>query len=80
MDDHVTEVPPKDDKKKGWLRDDAWLYLQIKNSIDSEVVGLVDHCDSVKKLLEFLVFLYYGKGRPLNVWGLYAIFFLPNKK
>ncbi|KAA0033068.1 gag-pol polyprotein [Cucumis melo var. makuwa] len=42
MDDHMTEDAPKDaKKKKDWLRDDARLYLQIKNSIESEIIGLV---------------------------------------
>ena len=62
MDDHMTEDPPEDAKqKKDWLLDDARLYLQIKNSIESEIIGLVDHCESVKELLEFLEFLYSGK-------------------
>ena len=40
MDDHMTEDPPKDAKqKKDWLCDDARLYLQIKNSIESEIIG-----------------------------------------
>ncbi|TYJ97232.1 putative Polyprotein [Cucumis melo var. makuwa] len=61
MDDHTTEVAPEDAKKKDWLCDDARLYLQIKNSIESEIIGLVDHCESIKELLEFLDFLYSGK-------------------
>lgn len=51
MDDHVAEDSPED-KKKDCLCDDARPYLQIKNSIESEVIGLVDHCNSVKELLE----------------------------
>ena len=36
MDDHMTEDPPEDAKqKKDWLCDDARLYLQINNSIES---------------------------------------------
>ena len=62
MDDHMTEDAPEDaKKKKDWLRDDVHLYLQIKNSIESEIIGLVDHCESVKELWEFLDFLYSGK-------------------
>ena len=62
MDDHMTEDPPKDAKqKKDWLRDDARLYLHIKNAIESDIIWLVDHCESVKELLEFLDFLYSGK-------------------
>ncbi|VFR01644.1 unnamed protein product [Cuscuta campestris] len=34
-DDHMTDDPPKDaTTKKVWLRDDARLFLQIRNSID----------------------------------------------
>ncbi|TYK08626.1 Rossmann-like alpha/beta/alpha sandwich [Cucumis melo var. makuwa] len=37
MDNHMTEDIPEDaKKKKDWLRDDARLYLQIKNSIESK--------------------------------------------
>ena len=62
MDDHMIENPLEDvNKKKNWLRDDAYLYLQIKNCINSEVIGLVDHCKTFKELLEFLDFLYSGK-------------------
>ena len=62
MDDHMTEDPPEDvKKKKDWFREDARLYLQIKNSIESDIIGLVDHCEFVKELLEFLDFLYSGK-------------------
>lgn len=64
MDDHVTEEPPKDGKKKAWLHDDAQLYIQIKNYIESDV-GLVDNCDSVKEHLEFLDFLYSEKKNKL---------------
>ncbi|KAH0688856.1 hypothetical protein KY289_016214 [Solanum tuberosum] len=42
-DDHHIQDPPTDDGKKAWLRDDARLILQIINSIDNEVVGLVNH-------------------------------------
>ncbi|TYK17094.1 uncharacterized protein E5676_scaffold1032G00260 [Cucumis melo var. makuwa] len=48
MDDHMTEEAPENaKKKKNWLHDDARLYLQIKNSIESEIIGLLDHSESV---------------------------------
>ena len=63
MDDHMTKDPLEDaKKKKDWLRDDVRLYLQIKNFIESEIIGLVEHYESIKELLEFLDFLYSGKG------------------
>lgn len=70
----LTESPPKldstEEKDLMWLRDDARLFLQIRNSIDGEVIGLVDHCEFVKELMEYLEFLYSGKG---NVTGMYDV-------
>lgn len=81
MDDHMTEDPPKDAKqKKDWLRDDARLYLQIKNSIESEIIGLVDHCESVKELLEFLDFLYSGKEQVHRMFEVCMQFFRAEQK
>jgi len=81
MDDHMTEDPPKDAKqKKDWLRDDAHLYLQIKNSIESEIIGLVDHCESVKELLEFLEFLYSGKEQVHRMFEVCMQFFRAEQK
>ena len=35
MNDHLTKDPPSQDSKKSWLREDAYLFLQIHNSINS---------------------------------------------
>ena len=48
MDGHLTDDPPTDDSRLSWMREDARLYIQIRNSIDSEVVGLITHCKIVK--------------------------------
>lgn len=65
-DNHLTGDPPKEDedkeKSQTWLRDDARLFLQIRNTIDSTVISLVNHCEFVKELMEYLEFLYSGKG------------------
>ncbi|TYK08633.1 putative Polyprotein [Cucumis melo var. makuwa] len=56
----MIEDPLEDAKqKKDWLRHDACLYLQIKNSIESEVIGLVDHCEVcyLKKIIAELALL-----------------------
>ena len=62
MDRHLTDDPPTDESKLPWMRDDARLFLQLRNSIDSEVVGLITHCRTVKELMNYLEFLYSGKG------------------
>ncbi|XP_058006091.1 uncharacterized protein LOC131181539 isoform X2 [Hevea brasiliensis] len=35
-DDHLTKDPPTDDTRQTWLREDARLFLQLRNSIHSE--------------------------------------------
>ena len=56
----MTKDPSKD-TMKNWLRDDSRLYLPIKNFIESEIIGLLHHCESIKELLKFLDFLYSNK-------------------
>ena len=43
------------------MQDDARLFLQIKNSINSDIVGLLSHCQFVKELMDYLDFLYSRK-------------------
>ena len=62
-DDHLTEEPPTDITRKLWMQDDARLFLQIKNSINSDIVGLLSHCEFVKELMDYLDFFYFGKVR-----------------
>ncbi|GMI78284.1 hypothetical protein HRI_001497700 [Hibiscus trionum] len=71
MDRHLTDDPPTDDSRLPWMREDARLYIQIRNSIESEVVGLVNHCKTVKQLMSYLQFLYSGKG---NFSRIYDVF------
>ena len=45
-----------------WLEDDARLFLQIRNFINDKVLTLINHCEYVKELMEYLEFVYSGKG------------------
>ncbi|XP_075108510.1 uncharacterized protein LOC107823987 isoform X3 [Nicotiana tabacum] len=36
-ENHLVDDPPKDETKSVWLKEDAKLFLQIKNSMHSEV-------------------------------------------
>ncbi|VFQ82639.1 unnamed protein product [Cuscuta campestris] len=75
-DDHMTDDPPKDaTTKKVWLRDDARLFLQIRNSIDGDVLGLVGHCETVKDLMDYLEFLYSGKGNLTRIYDVCKAFY-----
>ena len=35
MGSHLTKDPPADDSKEQWMEEDARLFIQIRNSIDS---------------------------------------------
>ena len=56
------------------MRDDARLFLQIRNSIDSEIVGLLNHCEFVKELMDYLEFLYSGKGNMSRMYDVCKAF------
>ena len=62
MPSHLTEDPPTDDLKDRWIEDDARLFLQIGNSIDGKVLTLINHCEFVNKLMDYLEFVYSRKG------------------
>ncbi|XP_071695894.1 uncharacterized protein [Rutidosis leptorrhynchoides] len=68
-DSHLTSEPPKDDTRGLWLQNDARLFLQIMNSIESSVTSLVNHCEYVKELMEYLDFLYSGKSNISRIFN-----------
>ena len=65
---HLTKDPPTDDSKEQWMEEDACLYLHIRNFIDNEVIGLINHYEFVKELMDYLEFLYYGKGNVSRIF------------
>ena len=67
-DDHLTNDPPTDTTRQTWLRDDARIFLQLRNSIDSDIISLVDHCEYVKELMDYLEFMYSGKGNISRIY------------
>ena len=62
MGGHLTKDPPTDDSKEQWMEEDARLFIQICNSIDNKVLGLVNHCEFVKGLMDYLEFVFSRKG------------------
>ena len=67
---HLEDDPPTDGTKDQWLQNDARLFLQIRNSIESSVIPLINHCEYVKELIEYLDFLYYGQK---NISRIYSV-------
>ena len=65
---HLTKDPPTDVSKEQWMEEDVRLYLQICNSVDDEVIGLINHCEFVKELMDYLEFLYSRKGNVSQIF------------
>ena len=80
MASHFTEDPPTDDSKDQWLEDDACLFLQICNSIDGKVHTLINHCEFVKELLDYLEFMYSGKGNISYIFNVCEAFYSCEKQ
>ena len=66
--------PPTDDSKDQWMEEDSRLYLQIRNSIYNEVIVLITHCEFVKELMDYLEFLYFGKGNVSRIFEMCKAF------
>ena len=80
MASHLTEDPPTDDSKHRWLEDDACLFLQIRNFIDGKVLTLINHCEFVKELMDYLEFVYFGKRNISRIFDLCRAFYRSKKQ
>ena len=80
MANHLTEDSPTDDPKDRWLEDDARLFLQIRNSIDGKVLTLINHCELVKHLMDYLEFVYSGKGNIYRIFDVCRAFYRSEKQ
>ena len=68
MGGHLTKDPPTDDSKEQWMEEDTRLFIQICNSIDNKVLGLINHCEFVKELMDYLEFVFSGKGNASRIF------------
>ena len=57
------------------MEEDARLFNQIRNSIDSKVLGPVNHCEFVKELMDYLEFVFSGKGNVYRIFDLCNAFY-----
>ena len=80
MGSHLDKDPPTDDSKDRWLEDDARLFLQIRNSIDGKIVTLTNHCEFVKELMEYLEFVFSGKGNISRMFDVCRDFYRAEKQ
>ena len=78
MASHLDKDLLTDDSKEQWLEDDA--RLQIRNSIDGKVLTLINHCEFVKELMEYLEFVYSGKGNTSLIFDVCRAFYRIEKQ
>ena len=50
------------------MEEDARLFIQIRNSIDNNVLGLINYCEFVKGLMDYLEFVFSGKGNVSRIF------------
>ena len=55
-------------------------FLQIHNSIESEAVGLIIHCEFVKEIMDYLDFLYFEKGNISRIFDECKAFYRSEKQ
>ena len=77
---HLDRDPPTDDSKEQWLKDDPCLFLQIRNSIDGKALTLINHCEYVKELMEYLEFVYFRKGDISRIFDVCRAFYRTEKQ
>ena len=75
MVSHLDKDPPTDDSKDLWMEDNVCLFLQIRNSIDGKVLTLINHCEYVKELMEYLEFVYSGKWNISHMFNVCRAFY-----
>ena len=59
---------------------DACLFIQIRNSIDSKVLGLINHCKFAKELMDYLEFVFSGKGNVSRKFDVCKAFYRSEKQ
>ena len=78
MASQLDKDPPTDDSKD-WLEDDARLFLQIRNSIDDKVLTFINHCEDVKKLMEYVELVHFGKVNISRIFDVCRAFYRTEK-
>ena len=56
-------------------KEEACLFIQIYNSIDSKVLGLINNCEFVKELIDYLEFVFSGKGNVSRIFYVCKAFY-----
>ena len=62
------------------MEEDTRLFIQICNSIDSKVLGLSNHCEFVKELMDYLEFVFSRKGNVSRIFDVCKTFYRLEKQ
>lgn len=75
-DGHLNCNLPSDDTKQDWPQEDAHVFLQLKNSINSEVISLINCYEFIKNwwTLKFLKFPCSRKDNLSNIHDVHKAF------
>ncbi|KAG8646648.1 hypothetical protein MANES_09G019650v8 [Manihot esculenta] len=67
IDDHLTKNPPTDET------------CRIRNFIHSEVINLINYCEFVKELIDYLEFLHSDKRNIFRIYNVCMVFYRVEK-
>ena len=73
---HLTKDPLTNDSKEPWLEEDARLFLQIRNSINSKVLSFINHYE----FMDYLEFLFSGKVNVSRIFDVCKAFYRSEKQ
>ena len=62
------------------MKKGACLFLKIHNSIDGEVLGLINYNEFVKELMDYLEFVFFGKGNISRIFNVCKAFYRSKKQ
>ena len=80
MGGHLTKNSSTDDSKEQWMEEDAHLFIQTRNTIDNKVPGLVNHCEFVKEVMDYLELVFSGKGNVSRIFDVCKAFYQSEKQ
>ena len=61
------------------MQKDARLFIQIRNTINSKVPSLVNHCEFVKELMDYLEFVFSGRRNVSRIFDVCEAFYRSEK-
>ena len=80
MGGQLTKDSSTDDSKEQWMEEDSHLFIQTRNTIDNKVLGLINHCEFVKEVMDYLELVFSGKGNVSRIFDVCKAFYQSEKQ